>query len=294
MTEASVPDAPAAAAPKPVLGIGQIISDVLVLLVRRLPKVLCLALPGAGLSAGFLYLVFETLDANAALRSGFSVQIAIALSPVLIACTLGLGLGLGAAPLAAGWSSWSRSRTLPLGPSLWQIRRKPVHAALAGLIVCVLAALPLCGALLLTNGFLGGFLTLCAMLVGTLALGIWGPALPAISMDNLGLGALRRSAELTRDYRMATAGTCALMFLTASLLGGLMAAGLALAFALIFEFWLEMSLPSVLEQVLVIGDALISSACMIGTFGLGLAAIRARLVEIKEPPDIADMVDVFD
>lgn len=279
---------------RPVLGVGQIMADVLVLFFRRLPKIMLLALPGGLGIAGVLYGTFAMEDywsglfATSDFRPGFIAGIAA------VAIALGTGLGLAAGPLTTAFHSYQLRRQVPLGSCARTLTRRPIAAVMCGVMVTLATLAPLALSVYASTAWVGFFLAMVLISAGMYAMGRWGLSLPAISMDRMGLSALGRASRLGEGYRWSIAGTCFLLWFTSFLLGGMLSAGLALLVGATLELVIDVNLDPDVEGALVFIDAVLGLTAATALLALGFAAIRARMVEIKEPPDIAEMVEVFD
>ena len=285
--------------PVPILGTGQIITNVLALFIKRFPKILILCLP-AGLALGLVfYLGIRWID------SGFIGAPSFIpwwlMNPFTVfSAAIGLAMGLSAGPLAEAYHRYYTTRRVPLGACMKAIIRRPLAALIMGVIVAGATLLPFAALSWATSARLGLFVGSVALVIGMYVLGFWGLALPAISRDRMGFGGFGRSKNLSKDYRWRIAGTCFVLFFAALLAGGLVGAGLVLLGQLILAELLGIQglgffgTNTDLFEVLMLIDFCLSFTIIVALIVLGLAAIRARMVEIKEPPDIEDMVAVFD
>ncbi len=284
----------AAPSERPVLGIGQIMSDVLTLFFLRLPKLLLLGLPGALGIGGVLYGTVAMADQWSQLRLLTDAKVALAAGFLAFAVALGLGLGLTAGPLTAAYDIYHRHGRVPLVPCARTVFRRPVQAAVCGIVVTLATLAPLALVFLASTPRVGFFATIVLIAIGMYSLGRWGMSLPAVSMDRIGVRALRRAVRLGQGYRWRIAGTCFLLWFTALLFGGLLSGGLGLGVGAFLEFAVNVDLGNQVEEILLFANAVLGLSVMTVLLALGLAAIRARMVEIKEPPDIGDMIGVFD
>lgn len=293
MTDAAATEAPTQ--PKPILGVAQIMTDVLAVFFKRLPKVLLLSLPGGIVFGALFYLGFIEFaglwDSNFG-RGPFFISMLV---PFLIFATcFGSALGSVAAPMAAALSQFNSRRTITLRTCFATLWRKPIVAMIAGTLVITMTLVPMMLLTFAGSGRTGLFLALVSLALGAYMLGVWGMALPSISKDNKGLSALGRSKRLGLGYRWPIAGTCFLLFFTSVLFGGAIGAVLALGFGLVAFELLDINVSNEMTEILFFINFCFGQTIALALLCLGLAAVRERMVEIKEPPDIADMVDVFD
>ena len=301
MTDAAgaAPKAAASEAPRPRLGPGLIFTKVLAIFFKRLPKILLLCLPAAAAMGGMFWVGIEWLN-----RGGSGP---LALLPewlwnpfTIFSIAIGLGMGLAAAPLSAAFHSYQKKGRVPLGACLKALKSKPLVALVIGVIVTGATLLPFAALSWATSARLGLFIGSVALVIGMYALGLWGLALPAISRDQLGFRGFRRSMSLSQGYRWPIAGTCFVLFFTAILAGGLVGAGVMMLGRIILIELLDINGFGLfgpgadIFELLAFLDFCLSFTIIVAIIVLGLAAIRARMAEIKEPPDIEDMVDIFD
>ncbi|MEM7742742.1 MAG: hypothetical protein AAF409_03440 [Pseudomonadota bacterium] len=284
----------AAPSERPILGVGQIMSDVLTLFFLRLPKLLLLGLPGAIGIGGVLYGTVAMEDQWSQLGFLADANVAFAAGFLAFAVALGLGLGLTAGPLTAAFDTYHRHGHVPLFPCVRTLLHRPVQAAVCGIVVTLATLAPLVLVFLATTPRVGFFATIVLIAIGMYSLGRWGMSLPAVSIDRIGVRALGRAVRLGQGYRWRIAGTCFLLWFTAVLLGGFLSGGLGLGVGAMLEFAYDVDLGNQVEEILLFSNAVLGLSVMTVLLALGLAAIRARMVEIKEPPDIGEMIGVFD
>lgn len=288
MTETSAPLEETTAL-KPALGVGRLFGLVTVLFVTRLPKILLLALPGGLATGGLLYLgIYIGED----YWRDFGVE--ILLSFLVIAISIGSGLALTAGPMAKAFSSYQRHGRVPVLTCLAKVSRRILPALICAILTAILTMIPIWILVQMSGGRFGAFLATCAVATGMYAIAVFGLSIPAIPVERLGLSALGRSRTLGQGYRWPIAGTCFMFFVTALLIASGIVAGLAFLSRVIMVNWL--GLANTFTTVTSIAFVSICVAMMFCTslIALGLAAIRERLIEIKEPPDIGDMIEVFD
>ena len=289
---------PVAELPPQVFGIGTVIANVFAIFIKRLPKVLFLSLPAAALMGFVFYLGIIWIDDLGGELVGLPDWL---VNPFTIfSVAIGFGLGLSAGPLAAAYDSYQRTGTVPVRRCLARVIARPMVALVIGVLVAGAVILPLTTLIWAATPRIGLVIFCGALLVGMYALGLWGLALPAIAMDRIGFSGLKRSFRLSQGYRWPIACTCFVLFFASLLIGGLIGAGLLMAGRLILVEMLDLSgfgmfgPNSDLFEMLLFLDFCFAYMIIVALITLGLAAIRARMVEIKEPPDIGDMVDVFD
>lgn len=143
---------------------------------------------------------------------------------------------------------------------------RTVPVLLVSIVVYILIALGLI--LLIIPG-----LYVAAMLSATITV---------VVVERMGLGAIGRSADLTRDYRWPILGTIIVLFLCVLVLG----------FVLGFVVGLIQSLVgvSLLSSLILFAAA---SAIPNGILAIGYVLIYARLREIKEGTTVQSLVEVF-
>ena len=284
--------APTQAAPetrREALGVAEILTSVLAIFFKRLPKILLLALPSGLAMAGLFYLGFAVLES---VWGRWSYDILIPF--VLVAITFGTGLGLASGPLTEGLRIYERNGELPFWICLGRIWRQLVPSIVCGIVTALFTLVPLWLISLASSGRVGLFIAVVAIALGMYGCALWGLSVSSSSQERIGVAALRRGQRLSQGYRWQVAGTCFLIFFTAILISGLVGAGLALiARLLISEITFFGEFVSLWEALAFI-DLCLAAMILIALIALGLAAIRTRLIEIKEPPDIEDMVAVFD
>lgn len=303
MTDVAPPDQQAAEQPaqqvpeqpKPILGTGQLYTDVLAVFVRRFPKIMLVSLPSAiGLGIA-LYGWYQAMEGPfEVLFRGSSILLGMMSAFGLFAVAFGVGLGLAAGPLAAAFHEYHVHGRVTVQACLARLKVKPLIAILCAALVTLGTLVPMWMLALADSARMGAFLGALSLAVGMYALGLWGMAVPMISTERIGLRALKRALGLGKGYRWQIAGTCFLLFFTAILIGGAVGAGAGFGFSLIADELFDIRVTGDLEDVLIFLNFCFSLTLMSSILALGLAAIRERMVEIKEPPDIADMVDVFD
>lgn len=118
--------------------------------------------------------------------------------------------------------------------------------------------------------------------------GVFSVLVPAIVIDKAGFGAMRRSAELTKNYRWPIIGTLVLVTLCVFLVSFVV----GFVFALLLG---GLSFDQVVNPTLgpwVIADTIVN-AISYGWISIAVAMVFARLKEIKEGVSVADLADVF-
>ena len=129
--------------------------------------------------------------------------------------------------------------------------------------------------------------TLLFVVPGLWLYGVFSVVVPAIVIDGAGFGAIRRSADLTKDYRWPIIGTLVLVFLCVMLLSIV----LSFVFALFGGNPLEEALSPTPGPWLIFEAVL--NAVAYGWTSVAVAMIFARLKEIKEGVSVSDLADVF-
>ena len=280
--------------PKPVLGTGQIYTDVLGVFVQRFPKILLLSMPAAVAMGLIFYAGIELLDGPLSRLWRYSAWLAVLAPMAMFALALGTGLGLASGPLSAALHEFKLHRKVPIGRCIARFAVRPVAAVICSVMAVGTTLMPLWLLAAADSVRVGLILGGCALAIGMYGLGFWGLAAPSVAIERLGLSALGRSRRLGEGYRWRIAGTCFLLFVTAVLVGGAVTVGLGFLFAFVFDEVLGMRFGHRTDDALLFLDFCLGQTLVVAVMGLGLAAIRARMVEIKEPPDIADMIEVFD
>ncbi|NVO57817.1 hypothetical protein HW561_18630 [Rhodobacteraceae bacterium B1Z28] len=140
------------------------------------------------------------------------------------------------------------------------------------------------------------FVVAILIMIGMLLLiipGVWLYAVfavlvPAIVIDRAGFGAMRRSANLTKNYRWPIVGTLFLIFLCIILVSAVVG---FIFVALLGDFSvLQTATPTLGPWVLA---ETVLNAIAYGWASVAVAMIFARLKEIKEGVSVADLADVF-
>lgn len=277
---------------RPVFGTGQIVAGVLELFVRRMPKIALLTLPGILAAAGVTMIYAEFIDALVEVWIGGGI-LGNLVPPLLLGALAGVAIGLPSGAMVAAWRGYARHRRIDLEECFRVMRIGTGRTILAAVLIGMAVLVPWALLTLATVPQVGIFLGAAALATGMYALALWGVGVPTIPAEGLGLGAaLRRGRALGDGYRWQIAGAAFLLLcsgvLLSLVLGTLVALG---AYGLDAVFGIRASLRG--EVAAAIGTGLISIP-LVAIMPLGLAAIRARLIELKEPPDIADMAEVFD
>lgn len=281
--------------PRVALGVGNIVATSLAIFLKRLHIVAILMLPALASVTVLFYVFTNELWSTMRDTIGFSRSTA---EPIVafITATLAIGVatGLAAGPLSKAVSAYLAARPIPIGASFGALRINPLHSILVGILVTA-GTLVLMLSLTLAPGVRVGLLLAAGCLaVGMYALARWGLALPIIPLERMGLRAIRRSEWLSADYRWPLTGTFFLLFVIAILFGGLTAAGLIMAGRLIAIDGLGIAFNNRLEEIFILIDFSLGTTISIAVMTIGAAVMHARLIEIKEPLDIEDMVDVFE
>lgn len=293
MTEATPVAAISAEAPpaarRQALRIAQIVTSVLAIFFKRLPKILLLALPSGLAMAGLFYLAFVVLEE---VWGQWDYDILIPFT--MVAITFGTGLGLVGGPMAEALRFYERDNRVPFWICLARVWRRLVPAIVCGIVTAVFTLMPLWVISFAESGRVGLFIAAIAIALGMYGCALWGISVPSTSQERIGLSALRRGQGLSKDYRWQVAGTCFLIFFTALLISGLIGAGIVLLARLALGEITFFGNAVDLWEVLAFFVLSLDSMILIALIALTLAAIRTRLIEIKEPPDIEDMIAVFD
>jgi hypothetical protein len=116
---------------------------------------------------------------------------------------------------------------------------------------------------------------------------VFSVVVPAIVIEGAGFGAMRRSANLTKEYRWPIIGALLLVFLCVTLVSLV----LGFVFALLGGNPIEGALSPTPGPWLLFEAAL--NAIAYGWTSVAIALIFARLKEIKEGVSVSDLADVF-
>ena len=132
---------------------------------------------------------------------------------------------------------------------------------------------------------LASFAMLALILPGIWVYGVFAVTVPALVIERVGFGAMRRSAELTKEYRWPVIGAMIVIFIAAMVLN--------LIPTTIVGFLLTGSLGTATIIVLTILTAFLSTFTY-GLIGMAVALIYARLREIKEGVGVDNLAAVFE
>jgi hypothetical protein len=119
---------------------------------------------------------------------------------------------------------------------------------------------------------------------GVWVYGVFVVTVPALVIERVGFGAMRRSAELTKEYRWPVIGTMVVIFIGAMILNLIPSTILSL-------FVTSLSAPSI---VLVTVLMAIIYTFTYGLIGIATALVYARLRDIKEGIGVDDLASVFE
>ncbi|MEM0989458.1 MAG: hypothetical protein AAGK00_11295 [Pseudomonadota bacterium] len=276
------------------LGLAEIMSDVLVLYLTRFPKMLLLSVPSALAMAGIFWAFFfsydgwlPALDRQSPFFAAFVVIFGLSL-------TLGTGLSLAAGPMSMAFRTYRLERRVPLQSCPAQIYRRPVQAAICAIAVTFATMLPLSGLAFIQGSLMALIYGLFAVGIGMYAVGRWGAAVPAVTAEGIGISALGRANRLSQDYRWASAAAAFVLWFTAQLMGGGLAALLNAGVSAFWHLVLDRRMYSQISETLFFITFVVGITLIANLLALGLAALRERLVQIKDPPDVTEFLDVFD
>ena len=126
---------------------------------------------------------------------------------------------------------------------------------------------------------------LALILPGIWVYGVFAVTVPALVIERVGFGAMRRSAELTKEYRWPVIGTMVVIFIAAMALN--------LIPTTIVGLLLTGSLGTVTIILLTVLTAFLSTFTY-GLIGIAVALIYARLREFKEGVGVDNLAAVFE
>ncbi len=131
---------------------------------------------------------------------------------------------------------------------------------------------------------LASFAMLALILPGIWVYGVFAVTVPALVIERVGFGAMRRSSELTKEYRWPVIGTMVVVFIGAMVLNLIpqTIAGFVLG---------SLSTVSIIAMVLLTA---VLSTFTYGLIGIAVALIYARLREIKDGVGMNDLSSVFE
>jgi hypothetical protein len=128
------------------------------------------------------------------------------------------------------------------------------------------------------------FAMLAFIVPGLWVWGVFAVTVPALVIERVGFGAMRRSAELTKEYRWPVIGTMIVVFVGATILSLIPSTILGL-------FVTSLNTPSI---VLVTVLMAIIYTFTYGLIGIATALVYARLRDIKEGISVDDLTSVFE
>lgn len=249
------------------LGAGAIIGDSFSIFFSKFGKILALAfLPTlvglviSGMLSGWgATLGLEDPDfSSGAAITGFVLGIVISMAFY--------GLTIALLVLLAYDAKQGRSR--PLGEYFAPALRSIIPIVVLALVVGILATL--------------GFMAL--VIPGIWVYAVFAVVYPAVAIEGVGFGGLKRSASLTKEYRWPIAGVIVVIGICSFVLNLAAGFGGAMLFGITGEGMIAVS---------VLVNALIYSITY-GLSGISIALIYARLREIKEGVSVSDLAAVFD
>lgn len=255
------------AANKQSLGVIKIFSDGISVLISRLPLFIGVSI-AFGITMNLLVYAFFGSALLAAQENPFQSSLSIAAFVVTILTSIVGTTLLTAIFILAAYDARlgrpSRFATY-IGTGL---RSFPIL-----ILVTVLA----------TIGFMLGFMLF--VIPGLILIAMWSVTTPAVVIENAGMGALGRSRELTKGYRLPILGLFLILFIVSALISGLLSAVLGFGFS-----------AGLTGGTIGLGAFLLqgaSSAVGYALYSCVVAMLFARLKEIKEGVGIDDLADVF-
>lgn len=250
------------------LGVGRVVGDTFSILFRKLPVIILLGF----IPALVQLLIVGVLPAQSASPVTAGNEVAFSGATFLIAFLLSFLVTLATSSIVTAMIvQLSYDAKLNRSSSIGRyfasaIRNLPVIVLLS-IVSTILFAL--------------GWMLL--VVPGLWLMGVFSVFVPAIVIEGAGFRALRRSAELTKNYRWPIIGAMILVFLCLILLWLVLGVVVSLAFAAIVG---GSAFIGILLQA--VGNGL-----TYGIFSIAVALIYARLKEIKEGVSVSDLVDVF-
>ncbi|MEO1491750.1 MAG: hypothetical protein AAFV19_06315 [Pseudomonadota bacterium] len=288
-------DTPTPPRPKQILGIGDIVAKTLAIFFQRLPVVILLTLPAAASIFGILYLALSEFEREIVGMLGLSGRMGDTMLGFLTFSTaLGTGAALASGPLAGVAQAFIRGTRTPVRACFLAMFRKTVLVILVGILIAAGVMFLMFMNALLPGAYVGFLSLLMSLTGGMYLLARWGLALPTISQERIGFTALKRSDWLSAEYRWQGTGTLVLSFVISVIFGGVFVAGTALAGGYLVYEVMGISIPNKLQEVLLFLDFGLGLSITIAILTLSIVVLRLRLIEIKEPPDIEDMITVFE
>ncbi len=280
---------------KPVLGVGDIVTKTLAIFFQRLPIVMLLAAPATVVMVGTLYLMLvefeQTIIEIIGLPNRYSEAILAFFS---FSIALGLGAALASGPLTGAAHAFVKGKKIPIGACFRLMFRKTAVKIAIGTFLAAGVIFVLFLNAVLPGAFTGFFSIIISWAASMYILARWAPALPTVALENTGFASLRRSDWLSAEYRWQGTGTLVLAFIIGTILSGVFTAGMLLAGAYIIYEVFDVRLANTVEEVLIFLDATVGLSIAVAILTLAVAVLRLRLIEIKEPPDLEDMIEVFE
>ncbi len=275
------------------LDISGVVATTLGLFVRRGLRTALFGLPGTVLSVAVFWLLAELFERVPVSYAESNVTWLLC-AYVFVVIGLGFSIGTVGAPLVVMVSG-----LLDEEPCAFRAHFRPIWSRplLLYRVSCAIVAAMLTPAFvlmpmpLLNLSPVALFLALATALY---ALARWGSALSVAAVEVHQSECLGRSAWLTRGYRLALCGTYTMLIVIATLISAVVGAGLAILSQIVGAFLVASEVPGPLVDLLIALDVGLSVFVGLAIMIIGSAVLHARLVEIKEPPDLARVVDVFE
>lgn len=282
--------------PSPALAPGEIFGETLALFFRRLHIILILSvLPSIAFGAVFYLLVIayeDWLRQTLNIGRGYA---RILLTFASIALSVGVGLGTASGPMTTAARAFRVGQPVRLGDCLHVFWRRLPARMVVGSQICAGLLMPLAIVAIGTNSARAGLIiTILALGIGSYAIGRWGLSLPSLSAETMQGSATRRAVFLSQGYRWQLAGTAFLLLVMAALISGLFAVLLITGSRLFMTEVLNIRGFGTIAEWVMIAEASLGVGVMSALVAIGLALMHARMVEIKEPPDISEMIHVFE
>ena len=248
--------------PRPALGVGALIGDTVRMFFSRIVTFVVLSLLPTAITVGVQVLILGVGAVVSPGRPGFGAVSGVGL--VLVSLTPYLALAVFGAAVAVAAHD---TKTGGSGSILGYVR--------AGLTqVIPLALCNLIAAILIVVG------TSLGMLPGLWVFAVFAVVAPAIAIERCGFGGLRRSMDLTREYRWPIMGGAILLFLAMSLFVVLM-------------FGVLTPVTTAISPILSVVVIVLVSAFSFSALFIWIGLLYARLRTIKDGTPTENLEEVF-
>lgn len=262
-------------APKLPLGVGNIIGETFSIFFKNIakiaslafvPSVLALIVSGVTVGWGLTFGTVDPLSEPGALPgAGFGIGIAV--SSIFGMIAYGLTIGLLVQVAYDAKQGRSRSFMAYFAPAM----RSLVPLVLVIILVTIMVSLAM----------------IALVIPGLWVYAVFSVVIPAIVIERTGFGGMRRSAELTKDYRWPIVGALFVVIILTfvlSIVVGFVAGLIAAAVG-------NSGIFGILVSLVIYG---LLYAVTYGLSSVSIALIYARLREIKEGVSVDELAAVFD